>query len=313
MKTAFPRERLSGVWSAAPTPFTAGLEVDVPSVRRMVEHHVRLGIRGLFLLGTNGEGPWMTDAQRGVLVDAVAKANRGRMLLAVQVTDNSLGRILDNMRFAKAHGADIAVVAPPFFLMNATPANVQDLYLQAVRRSPLPVGIYCRGSYSSVPVPNEVLARVYREKNVVMVKDSSRDMAHRDMVVALKKSHPRLAALDGDEFDCANYLRAGYDGLLLGGGVFNGYMAGRILEAVRSGCQAEADRLQARMNRLMYDVYGGKKIACWLAGEKHLLVRLGILRTWRTLLNYPLTPACRRAIGRVLRQDCAWLTPWKGA
>ncbi len=311
MKPDLTREHLAGVWSAAPTPFTANFDVDLPSVRSMVEHHVKLGVRGLFLLGTNGEGPWMTESQRAALLDAVVKANCGRMVLAVQVTDNSAGRILDNMSFAKKHGADIAVIAPPFFLVNATPANLLELYLQAVRRSPLPVGIYCRGKASSVLVPNDVLARVYREKKVVMIKDSSCEVEHRDMAVAIKKSRNDLTVLNGQEFDCANYLRAGYDGLLLGGGVFNGYMAGRIIEAVHAGRQKEADRIQARMTRMMYDIYGGKKLVSWLAGEKYLLAKLGIIKTWRTLLGYELTPACRKAVDRVVKNERAWLMPWK--
>jgi len=32
-------------------------EVDRESLGRMVEHHVRLGVDGLFLAGTCGEGP----------------------------------------------------------------------------------------------------------------------------------------------------------------------------------------------------------------------------------------------------------------
>ena len=73
----------SGVWSAAPTPFTASMEIDEVSVRRMVEHHIRLGVKGLLLAGTNGEGPWLTNRQRRQLIHGVARANRGRMPLAV--------------------------------------------------------------------------------------------------------------------------------------------------------------------------------------------------------------------------------------
>ncbi|MEI8078894.1 MAG: dihydrodipicolinate synthase family protein, partial [bacterium] len=105
----------SGVWSAAPTPFTDTMELDVPAIKRMVEHHVRLGVAGLFLAGTNGEGPWMTDAQRRLLVKTVVRSTAGRMPVAVQVSDNSAARILDNMRRAHEDGADLAVIAPPYF------------------------------------------------------------------------------------------------------------------------------------------------------------------------------------------------------
>jgi hypothetical protein len=54
------------------------------------------------------------------------------------------------------------------------------------------------------------------------------------------------------------------------------------------------------VNRVMRDVYGGKSIACWMSGLKHLLVEMGLFRTTRNFLGYPLTPACRRAMARAL-------------
>jgi 4-hydroxy-tetrahydrodipicolinate synthase len=297
------------VWSAAPTPFTREGELDIPSVKRMVEHHLRLGVKGLFLGGTNGEGPWMTDGQRRLMVRSVVAAARGRLPVSVQVTDKSAGRIVANMKAAREDGADAAVIAPPFFLMNATPENVRDLYVEAIRACPLPVGIYDRGKHSSVAVPLKALKAIMQEKNVVMLKDSSCDPERRDLFVAARRKRKDLRILSGFEFDCVSYLQAGYDGVLLGGGVFNGFMARHIVEAVRKGDSARATQLQEKMNKLMYAVYGGKKITCWLAGEKRLLTELGIFSTWHNLLRYPLTPACERAIVRVAKSDRAWLLP----
>jgi 4-hydroxy-tetrahydrodipicolinate synthase len=311
MKQRISRERLSGIWSAAPTPFTSKMELDVASIRTMVEHHVRLGVKGLFLAGTNGEGPWMTNRQRSQLVQAVRKYARERLVVAVQVTDNSSARILENIAQAKADGADIAVIAPPYFLLKPNPKKVLELYRQAIRQSPLPVGIYDRGKYSAVAVPEAVLKALYAEKNVVLVKDSSSDPARRAIALAARKKRPSLRVLSGDEFDCVTYLRAGYDGLLLGGGVFNGYLAGQILRAVAAGDIAAAERHQKRMIRIMFAVYGGKKIFSWLSGEKKLLVEMGIFKSWRNYLEleYPLTPSCTKAIKHVLAKDQDILFP----
>jgi len=110
--------------------------------------------------------------------------------------------------------------------------------------------------------------------------------------------------------DCVRYLAAGYDGLLLGGGIFNGYLSGLILAAVRAGDLDRAAALQRRMNRIMHAAYGGRKAACWLTGEKQLLVALGIFRTNRSHLRYPLTAACRRAIDRLVERNRDVLLPY---
>ena len=115
--------------------------------------------------------------------------------------------------------------------------------------------------------------------------------------------------MDGNEFEALAYIKAGYDGLLLGGGIFNGYMARGIIEAVAAGDIDLAEKRQQQMNRFMWMVYGGKKIKCWLSGEKKLLVEMGIFRTWKSYLNFPLTDACAKAIKRALEKNRDLLFP----
>lgn len=285
-----------GLWSATPTPLTAALRVDVPSVQRLVDHHLKLGISGLMLAGTCGEGPWLADAEREALVRATVEAARGRLRIAAQVTDNSVGRTLDNITQAAKWGAEIAVIAQPYFFMNATSERQLGYYREIVRGSALPIGFYNRGKNSPYMMSDGHLLELLGEPNIIIVKDSSMLPAHRDLFLAARRLRPELVLMDGDEFNCAAYLEAGYDGLLLGGGIFNGALALAILRAVRAGDNAEAARLQARMNDLMLRVYGGAKIECWMTGLKELLVQMGIFSTSANLLGYPLTDSCRKQI-----------------
>ena len=186
------------------------------------------------------------------------------------------------------------------------------MYLDAIRRSPLPIGIYDRGKSGPVRVPDAALRKIYMEKKVILVKDSSGDEGRRKIAIACRRKRPELRLLTGGEFDCTKYLEAGYDGLLLGGGVFNGYLAGRIIEAVQAGDIERAHELQERMNRMMYAVYGGQKLTCWLSGEKKLLVEMGLFGTWKNYPDFPLTDSCRKAITRVIKKNSDVLLPKRG-
>lgn len=284
------------IWSATPTPLTNERRLDVPSVHRLVEHHVKMGVTGLMLAGTCGEGPWLPDQEREAMIRSTAAAAGNRLQIAAQVTDNSAARTLANIEQVARWGARIAVVAQPYFFLNGTADRQLAFYREIARRSPLPVGFYDRGKASPYVLPESHLAELLTETNIIMVKDSSQMPAHRDVFLAARKQRPALVLLDGDEFDCVSYLQAGYDGLLLGGGIFNAGLAHRIIQAVRAGDAAEAARLQARMNDLMLRVYGGPKIECWMTGLKELLVQMGLFSTNTNLLEYPLTDECRRQI-----------------
>jgi dihydrodipicolinate synthase/N-acetylneuraminate lyase len=285
-----------GVWSATPTPFTADDRLDADSVRRLVAHHIGMGVTGVMLGGTCGEGPWMRARDREALTRTAVEAAQGRLRIALQVTDNSAARVLDNIENAAAWGAELAVVEAPYFFLNAKPERLLAHYRGIARRSGLPMGLYDRGKASAFAMPESHLPELLEEPNIAMVKDSSTTASRRDLYLAARRKRPGLILLTGGEFDTVDYLRAGYDGALLGGGIFNARLAIRIMQAVRAGDIAAAETLQARMNDLMYRVYGGKKIECWLTGLKELLVQMGVFTTRNSLLDYPLTEECASQI-----------------
>ncbi|MBD3292766.1 MAG: hypothetical protein GF393_07555 [Armatimonadia bacterium] len=298
------------LWSATPTPLTEDLQIDIESTRRLVDHHIRLGVDGLFIIGSCGEGPWLPREQQQIFMQEVCAYNDGRMTIGAQVTDNSAPRVIENAQIAADAGADVAIMAAPFKLMGPLAGEkMRDLYLDAIEGSPLPMGLYDLGERDATFVPLEVLSEALRHPNVIALKDSSGEPARREGALAVRAKRPDLRIMSGNEFDLPTYLGAGYDGLVLGGAIFNGWMARRIMGAIADGDMDRAQELQDRMNELMWDVYGGKKITIWLAGLKHLLVRMGIFETHVNLLRYELTNECAERIEAALEREHDALFP----
>ena len=50
------------------------------------------------------------------------------------------------------------------------------------------------------------------------------------------------------------------------------------------------------MKRILYGIYGGTSISCWLTGLKYYMVRRNLFTTMASYLEYPLTPDCRAFI-----------------
>jgi len=288
------------LWSAAPSPLTPECRIDGESVGRMMVHHAELGVGGVFLGGTCGEGPWLRVADLEDLVRAAVEQNCGGLGLAVQITDNSALRMLDHVdRFARL-GATHVVMAGAGFVIRPTPGRLLELYREVIQKSELPVVFYDRGKADRYLLPNESLRELYHEPRLVMIKDSSCDPERRQVALEARKANPDLKLLSGDEFSGSEYLRAGYDGLMLGGAVFQGRIAGEILAAAAAGNFTLADQLQNRMVTLMQRVYGGVTPVCWMAGLKYLLVRMGLFHSETSLLGYTLSEDCRAAIDEMI-------------
>ncbi|MBL9213897.1 MAG: dihydrodipicolinate synthase family protein [Opitutaceae bacterium] len=288
-------------WSATPTPLTADRRVDDASVERMVRDALANRITGLFLGGTCGEGPWLPNRERSRLVKAVAAAAGGRLELIAQVSDNSVARIVDNMRDAAEAGATMVMIASPATLLNGTPDRIAAHFEEAVAASPLPVGIYDLGAHRPHAIPVDRLKRILLLPKVRLVKDSSGQPERQAAALAARAEKPSLLLFNGDEFACLKYLEAGYNGFMFGGAVAVGPHMHRIAELFLAGRLDEARAADEEMRQILYAIYGGKNISCWLTGLKYYMVRKGIFATTESFLGYPLTDECRAAIERYVQ------------
>ncbi|WP_438479730.1 dihydrodipicolinate synthase family protein [Oleiharenicola lentus] len=292
MKSSHPVQ----IWSAVPTPLTPEFRVDEISVEKMVHAAIADGMHGLFLAGTCGEGPWLPNRERQRLVKAAVRAAGGRLKIAAQVSDNSVPRILDNVKDVADAGADYGIVASPAAFLNATPQRIAALFTEAVQASPLPMGVYDLGRHRPVVIPESELKKIYLLPNVHFVKDSSGAPERRAIALAARTEKPALRLFNGDEFRCLEYLQAGYDSCMFGGAVAVGPQLKQLTALFAAGRVAEAQTVESEMRRVLYGIYGGESIACWLTGLKHYLVERGLFGTAASFLEYPLTPECRSFI-----------------
>ncbi len=303
----FSMDVFKGPWSAMSTPLTLDGRVDSDALYKLVEHQIKLGITGLFLGGTAGEGPFLPDRERMRLAKLTMRYVNGRIPVALQITDNSAERMIENLeRYQDI--VDIAIIAPPFFQLDAAKGDfIYELYSKVINASQIPVGIYNRGQHSSVFVTPEVLGRLLDNPKVILCKDSACTPEFTEAILAARKRRGNsLAILTGNEFDCVTYLKAGYDGVLFGGGCFNGAYAAEMCRLAAEGKYDEAQKIQDRLVEVMYKVFG-REIECWMAGQKEIMVRLNVFNTAKTYLNYQLSEECSKMIDEVIRDEKDWL------
>ena len=300
----------AGVWSAAPTPFTTGGSIDSESIKRLTEHHLRLGIDGVFLCGTSGEGPWITHKMSKVIAETTVKAAAGRLKVAIQVTDNSSIRILDNIAQFTDSGVDVVIMAAPFFQRNETQEYLKNMFLEVLDKSPLPVGFYHLGKFANTFIETKTTIHLMEHPNLIMLKDSSSDEKAMKQFVAHAKTldNPPLL-LNGNEFNTVPYLQAGYDGALFGGACFNGYMSNLILKTACEGDFSAAQSWQDRMSNMMTEIFGGEGFPYWLAAQKQVLVELGIFNTNKTIINYSLPPEGYKVLKATIDREKEFLLP----
>ena len=266
----------------------------------MVDHHVGMGVRGILIAGTCGEGPVIARREVHKLTSLTAEAASGRLLVSVQVTDNSSCRVLENIRQAMIDGADIAVLSEPWYeIPLADTACRERYYFDVLEHSDLPIGIYVRRKY----LPPDAYRRMVAHPNVVLLKDSSLSDELMAAFVAYASERSDIVLLTGDEFHPGKYLRAGYDGILAGGCIVTGLLLQDILRAARAGEYDEVAALQAELDNIHHVIYGDERATGWLTGLKYTLKLMGVFSHECNYAAYPLSSDARKTIERLVGQN----------
>ena len=297
------KNRKKLVWSATPTPLRDDGSLDCGGIERLVEHHIRLGVSGLFVGGTCGEGGFMPDRQRTELVRLVKQAAGDTLHIAAHVSETSAARVTENIKSMTDAGADSVVIAPPYLVADFCNRNfLRRYFLEPIEASRIPVGIYVRLPISKMELDLPLWGEVIAHPRVKFVKDSSGSADYRRHFLEVKTRRPELTVLTGFEFDVVSWVAEGYDGGLVGTGILNAGLIGKALDCLAAGDPAGAKTWQDRSNELLYDLFR-RDLSSWLTGLKYAVHKVGLFASEFSHLTFPLNDEDRRRIDAALERE----------
>jgi len=111
---------IQGLVAAAFTPFNEDGSLNLGLVPALVEKLLQDGVKGVFVCGSNGEGPNMTTEERMKVAEAFVQAANKRLLIIVHVGHSSIAESKRLAVHAQAIGADaFSSVAAFYFKPNS--------------------------------------------------------------------------------------------------------------------------------------------------------------------------------------------------
>lgn len=201
------KEMLSGVFAPMTTPF----KNDEIYYEGLIENTERMngsGLRGYFVLGTNGEYKSLAVPERVEVLKTVAKNRSPEKVLMAGTGMESTKETIEMTLRAAEIGVDMVSLLMPHFFAKRIDDDILVSYINEVAdQSPVPVLIYNNPSVAAgLLVSPEVIVRVSEHQNVVAMKDSSKGNF---------KSY--LEAAKGDFYVLAGSASFFYDLLQAGG------------------------------------------------------------------------------------------------
>lgn len=118
---------VAGLVPILATPFTPSGELDVPSLRRLVEFQLGCGVDGVAVFGMASEGFALTTVERATILREVRAVTAGAVPVVAGVNATSLATAVEQGHAARDGGADALMALPPY-LAKPAPGQLVDFY-----------------------------------------------------------------------------------------------------------------------------------------------------------------------------------------
>lgn len=238
--------QFSGVIPPVVTPRHTDGSIDTDSLKNVTKHLLDGGVSGLFVLGSSAEVPYMTDAERALVVSTIAEANAGAVPLIVGANEQTTNRVIEEARKVIDLGADAIVVTSMYYAIGN--AAETETHFRAVHAAvDKPIFAYDVPVRTHFKLPVDLLARLGRDGVITGVKDSSGDDVGFRQLLLATKDNPGLSIFTGHEVVVDGALLGGAHGVVPGLGNVDPAGYRRLFDASQAGDWAAARREQDRL------------------------------------------------------------------
>ncbi|UWS07374.1 4-hydroxy-tetrahydrodipicolinate synthase [Phaeobacter inhibens] len=164
-----------GSMPALVTPFSNG-ELDLDTLKRLVEWHIDQGSTALVPVGTTGESPTLTHDEHETVIAEVVKTAAGRVPVIAGAGSNNTVEGKRFVQFAAEVGADAALVVTPYY-NKPTQRGLIAHFTELHNCADIPIVIYNIPGRSVIDMTPATMGELAKLERIIGVKDATGDIA----------------------------------------------------------------------------------------------------------------------------------------
>ncbi|MFN3824478.1 MAG: 4-hydroxy-tetrahydrodipicolinate synthase [Pseudorhodobacter sp.] len=284
---------IRGSMPALVTPFRNG-ELDLETLKKLVDWHVAEGSHGIVPVGTTGESPTLSHEEHETVVEEVVKAAAGRIPVIAGAGSNNTVEGIRLIRHAERVGADAALVVTPYY-NKPTQAGLIAHFTALHDCCALPIIIYNIPGRSVVDMTPETMGVLAKLPRIVGVKDATGKLER----VSQQRltCGPEFIQLSGEDATALGFNAHGGVGCISVTANVAPRLCAEFQEATLAGDYARALDHQDRLMPLHEAIF----IEPGLAGAKYGMSRLGLCSEEVRLPLVGLTEGTKAKIDAAMR------------
>ncbi len=259
---------IRGSLPALVTPFKNG-ELDLVTLKKLVDWHIAEGSHGIVPVGTTGESPTLSHAEHQKVIEEVVAAVAGRVPVIAGAGSNNTVEGISLMRHAEKVGASAALVVTPYY-NKPTQAGMIAHYTALHDCCQLPIVIYNIPGRSVVDMLPETMGTLAKLPRIIGVKDATGKIERVSMQRA--SCGPDFIQLSGEDATALGFNAHGGVGCISVTANVAPRLCAEFQEATLRGDYAKALEYQDKLMPLHEAIF----IEPGLVGAKYALSVLGL-------------------------------------
>jgi 4-hydroxy-tetrahydrodipicolinate synthase len=241
-----------GSYTAIVTPFRDG-EIDVPALEALIEGQIADGVNGVVAVGTTGESPTLSAAEREQVIRIAVEIGKGKCQVLAGTGSNSTSATITATRAAEKMGVDGMLVVAPYY--NKPSQEGLFRHFQAIAQATgAPIMLYNIPGRCAVDIGPETVERLAMDcANIVSIKEASGSV---DRVSELRARLPEaFTILSGDDGLTLPFLSVGAVGVVsVASNLFPAEVV-TLVQAFRAGDTKSARDLHLKMLPIFKDLF----------------------------------------------------------
>lgn len=252
-------------WVPSVTPCDKNLKFDPGAYKDIIAWLKHNGADGIVVLGTTGEFPSFSVAERKQIAETALKNKLGMNMIVNPGTAN-FTETLELAQHAEANGADGLLVIPPFYYKDPPTEGLTRYYSMLFDQIRIPINLYHIPEFSGVPISIDLLHSLEHYPNLAGIKDSNGPAEEYEQYAT---TFPNLNMRTGTDNNIEAALGHGMGAIVASGNVLTRVIAD-IFTAYRTGQDyhaafAKAQEISKTMEPTGIGSYGPMKYALSLA------------------------------------------------
>lgn len=284
---------LKGSMPALVTPFYNG-QVDIETLKKLVEWHISQGSHGLVPVGTTGESPTLSHEEHEMVVSQVVRTAAGRIPVVAGAGSNNTAEALRFMKHAKSVGADAALVVTPYY-NKPTQDGLYAHFKMLHDECDLPIVIYNIPGRSVVDMTPQTMGDLAKLPGIIAVKDATGDLARVcDQRAACGKDFIQIS---GEDATAHGFNAQGGVGCIS----VTGNVAPKLCSALQNACLAGDYAMALELQDQLMPLHKAIFTEPGLVGVKFAMSELGLCSDEVRLPLTPLSDGTKELVRMALR------------